>query len=101
MAMSSSAMGKAAGEGYIPVQLPGDPVPPPHPPAATTTTTGGFSGRQEKNQHPTSETPLMRVCFFSPKIIPRRSNPRWKPRLEGDVPRRSQSIALDFVPACN
>lgn len=55
MAMSSSAMGKAAGEGYIPVQLPGDPVPPPHPPAATTTTTGGFSGRQEKNQHPTSE----------------------------------------------
>lgn len=102
VAVSSSAMGKAASEGYVPMgPARGRCVPSPpvrHKRCHHHGQPNDFSGRQEKHQ-PTNKTPLKQV--FSPKIIRRHFGQRQKQHLEGDVPSQSLSIALDFFPACN
>ena len=90
MAASSSATGKAAGEGYVPMGTAWGPCAPSpsacHKLCHHRGQPNGFSGRQEKNQQPTNKTPLTQGFFFSLKIIRRRLGLRWKQHLEGDVP---------------
>lgn len=71
MAASSSAAGKAAGEGYVPTGPAWGPCAPAHRKHRHLRgQPNGFSGRQqETRQQPTNKTPLTQI--FSTKIMRR------------------------------
>lgn len=85
MAVSSSATGKAAGKGYIP--LLGDPVPPRGSATSAATIAGGQisspAGREKINR---SQIKPQYCSLFPPKTTERKLGQRWNQCPERDVP---------------